>query len=370
MIARLELYFLDIIKKKRQGICPAVLRGLLYLLSFPYSIITASRNWVFDHGWLSRYSPPVPVVISIGNIVAGGTGKTPVTLMLAKEFYSDAPLAILSRGYRSQAEKMAVPLVLSRGQGPMHPPSYCGDEPYMLSQNLPKAFVFVGRDRHKASDMAARAGAQLILMDDGMQHRRVARDFEVVVMDACDPFGLGYFLPRGLLRENLQALARADLIIINHVYDQERFIGTKKTIEQYTKAPVVALKTEIEKIQDLHDREIAPIAGRNVGVFCGIAHPDYFVNTVQLEGARVVASHFIPDHMPCSPAGLSSFSDACQQLGAELLICTEKDRVKLVEPLNLGLPVGWIKMKLVFVEGKEHWDQFIQRAKTNLAHRL
>ncbi len=367
---RIELYFLDLIKGKRKGFLSYLLKAILYLLSWVYSFFVTCRNWVFDRGWVRRYYPPVPVVISIGNIVAGGTGKTPVTLMLAKEFYGESIISILSRGYRSKAEKMSTPVVLSRGQGPMHPASYCGDEPFMLAQNLPKAFIFVGKDRHKTSNMAAKAGVQLILLDDGMQHRRLARDFEVVVMDVYDPFGHGYFLPRGFLRESLKSLARADLIILNHVHDHERFIMTCQKIAKYTTAPVVATRTKVEKIVDFQHREVASIAGKKLGLFCGIAHPDYFETTARGLGAEIVALHTIPDHMDFDLDDLSAFSRRCAEQGAEFLVCTEKDRVKLVDTLELALPILWIKMQLEFVEGKTAWDEFIRRAKSDLARRL
>ena len=238
MLKHIEIYYLDLVTGKRKGFLAWLLKILLLPISWIYQFFVACRNWAFDRGWVRRYTPPVPVVISIGNIVAGGTGKTPVTYLLAKEFYDEVPLAILARGYRSKAENLSAPIVLSRGQGPMHPASYCGDEPFMLAQNLPKSFVFVGKDRHKASNMAAKAGVKLILLDDGMQHRRLARDFEVVVMDALDPFGQGYFLPRGLLREGLKSLSRADLIVLNHVYDHSRFIALRQKIARYTTAPV------------------------------------------------------------------------------------------------------------------------------------
>ena len=100
MLERVELYFVDLIKGKKRGLLVTFLKGFLWVLSWFYQGAVFCRNWVYDHGWMRRYSPPVPVVISIGNIVAGGTGKTPVTLLLAKAFYEDVPLAILSRGYR------------------------------------------------------------------------------------------------------------------------------------------------------------------------------------------------------------------------------------------------------------------------------
>lgn len=370
MLEQVELYFVDVINGKKKGLVAGLLRRCLHFLSWFYKGAVFCRNWAFDHGWLRRYSPPVPVVISIGNIVAGGTGKTPVTLLLAKAFYDEVPLAILSRGYRSKAERMSIPVALSRGQGPMHPASFCGDEPYMLAQNLPKAFIFVGRNRHKSSSMAAKAGAQLILLDDGMQHRRLARDFELVVLDSYDPFGQGYFLPRGFLREGMHSLARADLIILNHAHDHEAFLNLRKHIASYTKAPVVGTKTVVDAVLDLNGKGAASLSGKKVGIFCGIAHPEYFEQTVRDLGATIVARYFIPDHMDYEAENLVKFANQAALEGAEVLVCTEKDRVKLVEPLNLSLPVLWVRMRLSFVEGQTEWEEFIARVKSDLARRL
>jgi tetraacyldisaccharide 4'-kinase len=366
MLRYVEIYFLEVIKGQRKGLLALTIKVILLPLSWIFKFFVTFRNWAFDRGWLRRYTPPVPVVISIGNIVAGGTGKTPVTSLLAKEFYSDVPLAILTRGYRSKAEKMATPVVLSKGQGPMHPASFSGDEPYMLSQNFPKAFVFVGKDRHKASNMAAKAGVKLILLDDGMQHRRLARDFEIVVMDAFDPFGQGYFLPRGLLREGKKSLARADLIVLNHVRNHIQYMSLRQQIANYTTAPVVGTKTEVSQILDLNDQPFPSIKGKRAGIFCGIAHPDYFANTIKEQEAIIVESHFIADHVDYNFLHLSAFAKRCKEKGAEILICTEKDRVKLVESLDLPLPVVWVKMYLVFVEGETQWRAFVQRAKNTL----
>lgn len=370
MLKYVELYFLDVIKGKRKGVVPFFLRQLLWVLSGCYALFVAFRNWAFDRGFLRRYTPPVPVVISIGNIVAGGTGKTPVTLMLAQEFYGDVPLAILSRGYRSKAETLKVPLVLSCGQGPMHLASYCGDEPFMLAQNLPKAFVYVGKNRHEAANMAAKAGARLILLDDGMQHRHLARDLDLVVIDACDPFGQGFFLPRGLLRDNISSLKRAHLVVLNNVHDSDRLSAMRKQLSKWTKAPLVATRPDVLEIYDLQDQPVPSINGRRVGIFCGIAHPDYFENTIVNQGAHIVSRHFMADHSVDGFQELRSFAQECAAQGAEWLVCTEKDRVKLTGSLDLGMPVAWLKMQLVIVEGQEEWNAFVARAKSDLANRL
>lgn len=365
-----ELYILEIIKGKRKGFIASCLRPFLRLISRCFQLGVICRNWAFDHGWFKRYFPPVPLVISVGNIVAGGTGKTPVSLLLAQEFYQDFVIAILSRGYRSPAERLSHPIPLSLGEGPDYPASFCGDEPFLLSKNLPKALVFVGRDRDKASCMAAQAGANLILLDDGMQHRRLARDLEVVVMDASDPFGKGEFLPSGFLRDSCSSLVRADLIILNHVADTQHFESMKAAIQSHAEAPVVGARMDLVGILDLAENEISSLKGKKVGIFCGIAQPEKFKKTVEQLGAEIVDHFFISDHDGFSLDHLEEFAQRSLEKGAEFLICTEKDRVKLNDSTKCCLPICWVKMKLTLVEGIDHWNNFIQNAKTILTRRL
>lgn len=370
MLEKVELYFLDIIKGKRKGAVPAFLKMTLHMLSWGFQFGITCRNWAFDRGFLRRYFPPVPMVVSIGNIVAGGTGKTPVTLMIAQEFYRDFVIAILSRGYRSRVEHLRTPITLCQGNGPIHPATYCGDEPYLLAKNLPKAHVIVGKDRHKASNMAARAGAELILLDDGMQHRHLARDFDVVVMDSLDPFGQGFFLPRGFLRESASSLSRAHLIILNHVEDYPRFEEMREQLKDYTSAPVVGTRMEVLNVWDADGQSADSLSGKKVGVFCGIANPDYFHRTVTGLGAEVVCHETIPDHEGLSIERLTVFAQQCKEQGAERILCTEKDWVKFDSKSILPLPVGWVQMRLKLVAGEGEWNQFISHVKSNLSTRL
>lgn len=366
----MEYYFLSVITGKKKGVFASFLRGVLWILSLPFRWVIACRNWIFDQGWVCRYFPPVPVVISIGNIVVGGTGKTPVTLMIAQEFYQEFFVAVLSRGYRSQAEKLPIPIVLCKGEGPMQSAAFCGDEPFLIAQNLPKAFVVVGKDRHKASDIAAKAGAHVILLDDGMQHRRLARDFEVVVMDAGDPFGQGHFLPRGLLRESVKSLSRANLIILNHTASGDSFVSMKNHIAKYSSAIVVGTKMEVLQVETLEGNRIESIKGKKVGTFCCIAHPEYFERTITQEGAQIVKSIFAPDHMCFSTKELAAFAEKCKASGAELLLCTEKDRVKILDVKGLALPVAWVKMQLTLMEGMAEWTSFMANIKDDLRRRI
>lgn len=370
MQRQLERYFLNVITGKQKGIIASLLRLFLLFLSWPYRLVVACRNWVFDQGWVSRYFPPVPVVISIGNIVVGGTGKTPVTLMIAKEFYDEFLIGILSRGYRSQAEKLPIPVVLSKGEGPMQSASFCGDEPFLIAQNLPKALVVVGRNRHKASDIAARAGVHLILLDDGMQHRRLARDFEVVVMDSMDLFGQGHYLPRGFLREGVQSLSRADLIILNHIKDGSSFEEMKTMVNKHSKARVIGTYMELVQIETFSGEAVSSIKDKKVGIFCGIAHPEYFYKTVSQENSEIIDSIFTSDHMSLDFPTLEAFAIRCKEKGAEMLLCTEKDRVKILDLPPLALPVAWIKMRLKLIEGQKEWTGFVDQVKSDLRSRI
>ncbi len=362
----IEKKFQDIVSKKQKGWIACCLRLMLWIFSLPYRLYVNILNWMYNHNWLRRYCPPVPVVISVGNIVVGGTGKTPMTLKIAQEFYHDYVIAILSRGYRSPAEKLISPIMLSNRDGPMQSAAFCGDEPYLLSQRLPKAYVFVGKNRHKAADMAAREGVQLILLDDGMQHRRLARDFDVVVIDATDPFGQGHYLPRGFLREGCSGLSRASLLIINHVETRESFDKIKRQLMTYSSAPIIGTQVNVLGIKTLSDLPIESLEKMKIGIFCGIAHPDYFHRTVSSLGANIVHHAYVGDHKELTPQELVTFARECKELGAELILCTEKDKIKLSENIQLALPLAWLEIGIKIVEGEEQYQAFIDQIKARL----
>lgn len=362
IIEKLELYFKDIAQGKRRGFFVSLVKAILLPLSWGYGFGVNLRNRLYEQGWMRRYVPPVSLVISIGNIVAGGTGKTPITLLIARAFYEQFSIAILSRGYRSKAEKLEAPVILCEGHGPTLPASYCGDEPYLLAQRLPKAIVIVGGDRKKASFLAAKAGAQIILLDDAMQHRRLARDFDVVVVDVRDPFGQGYYLPRGFLRDEVSSLARAHLIILNHIHTPEQFHDVKKQVRHYSQAPVVGTQGYVTAIRDLKGEIVLLPEGAAVGMFCGIAHPEYFRKTLELQGLKVVDEYVLADHDTIREKELERFAQATVKKKGGWVICTEKDRVKLQDSLRLTLPILWVQLELKVVEGTEEWENFLKQA--------
>ncbi|MBS4164839.1 Tetraacyldisaccharide 4'-kinase [Candidatus Protochlamydia amoebophila] len=366
-LRKIEIYLKEIIKEKRKGKLSTFIKWILLPLSWIYGFVVSIRNWLYDQGWMKRYVPPVSLVISIGNIVAGGTGKTPVTLLLAQAFYERYTLAILSRGYRSKVEKLETPVILCEGQGPIFPASYSGDEPYIYAQRFPKSIVIVGRNRKKASFLAAKAGAQVILLDDAMQHRRIARDYDVIVIDVSDPFGRGYYLPRGFLREDAHSLSRADLLILNNIVDAEQFENVKNQLRAYSLAPIVGVKGIVCHPRDLKGCQIDNLHETKVAMFCAIAHPEYFKRTLESEGIKVVSEFCLPDHDEIKERKLELFALQSKELGAEWLICTEKDRVKLPDQMTLSLPIAWIQIDLTVIDGQNEWDSFLAQAEAKIS---
>lgn len=366
MLERWNQYCVKVVRGQEQGILPSLLKSLMILPSLGMHLVSSCRNWAFDKQYLSRYIAPVPLVISIGNLVAGGTGKTPVTIMLAQALAPEFPTAILSRGYHSPAEHLTLPIALSTGHGPQHPAQLCGDEPYLIAKTVPEAMVIVGKDRIASAQIAAQLGAQVILLDDGMQHRRLARDLDLVVLNARDPFGQGYLLPRGLLRESIHSLRRAHLILINHVQNEEQFDALCKQISYYSSAPVVGMRPELKGLTAYHGEAPTNLQNKRVGLFCGIANPEQFQEGLEKAGATIVTKRLLSDHQGLQTSHLLDFAEHSKQKGAEFLLCTEKDAVKLPDLPNLSLPIIAAQMRLTLISGEIHWSAFLNQAKQML----
>lgn len=324
-------------------------RAVLSPLSGMYKAGVHLRNWLYDRGWLDQKRGTLPVV-SIGNIVAGGSGKTQVILLLAQELMKTLKVAVLSRGYRSLAEKRKDPLHVDPI---VYSPKICGDESWMVAQRLKEVIVIAGKNRYAGANLAATKGAEVVLLDDGMQHRRLHRDMEIVVIDSEDPFGGGDFLPQGLLREDPKRLKVADLIVFIGQPSQD----LRERTRSLSQAPWI--QAEIRP-----DAEMADLEGAPVGLFCAIGHPERFVRTVSSLGCTVVSSHFFPDHAHISKKALEKFSSAAAAKGARFLVCTEKDKVKLSEfELELSLPVRPIKAELRIVENQKTWESAVAQVK-------
>lgn len=327
----------------------------LQLLSVLYRFIIALRNFGYDRGILPSQKLTATVV-SIGNVAAGGTGKTPLTQLLAACLQDQMHLGILTRGYRSQIEKRKGIKQISTGTGPLCSAEECGDEPFLLAQKT-KASIWVGPDRIKSGRGAIEQGIQCLLLDDGMQHRRLKRDFEIVIIDGRDPFSKGRFLPWGMLRDSPKRLKSATLIVATHVEDSAHFAQLQILISLYSRAPLVGSQISVLKRENFKPGK--------VGVFCGIGKPAYFLQTVRDLKSEIIDTLILDDHGALRQNQLEAFAENCLEKGAKAILCTEKDYVKLpkqqIEKLPLEIiPVG-IEMKIIF--GKEDWDHLIEKIK-------
>jgi tetraacyldisaccharide 4'-kinase len=346
----LESFCISIIEGKKRA---PLLRGALYVLSLGFQFISKIRNTLYDKRILGSYKSSL-FTVSVGNLVAGGTGKTPFVEKLVRDLDAKPGLvAILTRGYRSKTLKNLVEV--SAGYGPKVFAQEAGDEAYWLAKNT-NAQVLSGKNRVASAQYAEKASAKILVLEDGLQHRKIQRDVEIILLNAVDLWGKGYFLPRGYLRDSPKRLAEADFIVVTHL---EECHSDKKIVEEirrFSKAPVIGLSATYTCRRVLENSKI--------GAFCGIAKPDSFFCALNNKRAVIVDSLISEDHVLPSLKELALFADGCKKRGAEFLVCTEKDLVKLPKDLELSLPIETLKMEFDCVLNQNSWKEMVEMVKS------
>lgn len=331
----------------------------LWVASVGYKWGVTLRNWGYNRGWMRTLSPPLPL-LSVGNVVAGGTGKTPLTILLAQQLSKEMKVAVISRGYRSQRGSSSSPLVVSRGEGPCCAVAECGDEPYLIAKRVPQAIVVVHPHRFSACRVAQQLGAEFLLLDDGFQHRQLMRQWDVVTLNVQDPLSRGAFLPRGFLRDSPRALKRADLIVLMGAEDEASFQKGCEEIAPYVTAPIVGAQLHPSHLEGALEGNVEQIANKKIGAFCAIANPSRFYRSLEKKGGKVVERKSLPDHVPITEQELTEWSQRAEEKGAEILLCTEKDGVKL-PPLPLPCSLSWMVCQLKVNRGGSFWEELIQQ---------
>lgn len=322
---------------------------LLRPLSPLYRVAVTARARVYARGWLRSVRLDVPVV-SVGNLTFGGTGKTPTVIALARELVRRGRRpAVLTRGFGRASEE---PLLLL---GPSHaePVERTGDEPAELARRLPGVPIVVDADRVRGGRSAIGLGADVLVLDDGFQHLRIARDLDLVLIDAGDPWGGGRLPPRGRLREPLEALARASVLLVTKVPEAHRevveMISATASAAGCT-APVVAARLVVERVRtDDGWQPPQALAGRRVLAFAGLGRPGGFAELLETSGAEVVASRWFEDHHRYEGDELASLIAEAAALGATP-VTTGKDAVKL----PTDAPVWEVEAAMAAVDGS--WD--------------
>ncbi len=335
-------------------------RWLLSPAGLLYRAGVASRNAFYRRGILKPCHTGVPV-ISVGNLDAGGSGKTSFVAYLAGRMREAGwSVAVASRGYGGKRHD--VPLRVSAGDGPLADASVVGDEPVLLAALLPSAVVVVCRDRSAAVGYAKdRHGTDLAILDDGFQHRRIHRDLDLLLVDAREGLGNGRMMPLGPLREPMEEMRRADALVITGAAPDLRKSDAKirEVLRRLgVEIPLFFCERRVEGFLRVETEETVPAAalkGMRVLAFSGIARPLSFENDLRSLELSLVESVRFRDHQPFGASQVDRIRSAFRSSGADLAVTTEKDRMRLGS-VRLPLPLYTLRIRLVPRDESGFWN--------------
>jgi tetraacyldisaccharide 4'-kinase len=350
--------FRDLVSGRRRGLGAALMRAGLRLAETPYAWAMRWRNRRYDRGAAAVYRLDVPV-ISVGNLTLGGTGKTPLVYWLAQWFQGRAiPVAVISRGYHAR-------------QGDEHGQN---DEARELAARLPGVCHLQNPDRVAAARQAVgQFHCRAILLDDAFQHRRIARDLDIVLLDALEPLGFGHVFPRGTLREPLEGLRRADLVALSRadaLEPQERAELRRHIAQLAPQAAWLEMRHAPRALLSAGGagEPLESLQGRPVAAFCGIGNPAGFRHTLAACGYHVAAFREFPDHHGYTPHDLAELAQWAKASSAAALLCTQKDLVKLPVDQLGGLPLRAVAIDLEILAGREVLESRLEILARKVAH--
>jgi len=375
----LETFAIDVILGRRYGRRADALRGVLWLLSLLYLFLVQSRLWLYRNRIFRSHSHGC-LVISVGNLSVGGTGKTPVVELLARALQQGGRrVAILSRGYKSvprpfllrlldritKKKAVFVPRVVSDGQSLLLDSRTAGDEPFMLANNLRGVVVLVDRDRVKSGTYAIREfGADALILDDGLQYIRMRHGLEVVLIDRQAPFGNEFILPRGTLREPPRNLRRATHIFLTKCdgSDNSAIIGRIRAHNRT--ADIIECAHRPKHLRNLVTGEVKPLEflrGLRIGALSGIAVPESFENALRHLDAEIELSKSYTDHHRYTPREIETFLRRCARRDLDAAVTTEKDAVRIPRILDPEVPFYSLRVEIEILAGQSAWDRFVDR---------
>lgn len=359
----LERRVRDIIEERDQGRWPLI-KVMLQLVSFAYGATVRLRSALYERGVLATRRLPCRVV-AIGNLTVGGTGKTPMTVYVARQLQQQGKqVAVISRGYKGAAEKSGG--VVSDGRRILMGPAQAGDEPYMMAHQLPGIPILVGQDRYRSGWAAIkRFKPDVILLDDGYQHLCLHRDLNILLLDARRPFGNGRLLPCGKLREPVAAAKRADIIVFTRSQGPDVAPALPKAFPKDAPTfhaqhrPAFYRVTPIEEDKTSHiGTPLTPfepnaIAGHTVYAFSGIADNKGFRHLLESNGLEVVEFQEFADHYQYGKSDIEGIVQSSQTNSARWLATTEKDfyRIPQIDQMVSRLVV--VGVHIAFFQGDQ-----------------
>ena len=379
ILERFERYAVDVILERREGGRANALKFVLGGFARLYERAVQTRLGLYRRRLLRAQELGCPVV-SIGNLTVGGTGKTPVAEMLARELQiRGRRVAILSRGYksvprpfmqqlRSRLSKnldLFPPRIVSDGDQVLLDSRRAGDEPHMLAKNLPGVCVLVDKDRVKSGLHALRHfDSDLLLLDDGLQYQRLRHRLDIVLVDRQSPFGNEHLLPRGTLREPPGNLRRASYIIVTRcgAEPDDQLLARLRRLNRT--AAIIECNHAPRHWEDIRTGAKFPLdhlRGRHVGAMSGIARPESFEEGVRELGAIVEVTKAFADHHRFTKKEILRFLEWCDRRSLDALVTTEKDAVRFPEIDNPPVPMLFLRVEIEILRGREHWEELLGR---------
>ena len=372
----LELYTIDVILGRRAGAGAAVYGAFLQVLSWLFSIVAQTRLWLYRTRILHD-QPLGCLVVVVGNLTVGGTGKTPVVEKFARALRDRGrKVAILSRGYKSKAPPFwkkwwyglthteePPPRIVSDGERVLLDSEEAGDEPYMLARNLPGVIVLVDKNRVKAGAFAIKHfGCDTLVLDDGFQYLPLKGRLNLLLVDKTNPFGNGYLLPRGILREPVKHLTRASYVFLTKsrgVRDEE----LEAMIRKFNPAvEIIECAHKPQYLQRVGNGERLPLtalAGRRIGAFSGIAAPESFEAFLRETGATLAYTRRFLDHYRFTADDLGAVFAEARAAGAEVLVTTEKDAVRIAADAEFPLPCYYLRLEIEILRGAADFQEAV-----------
>jgi tetraacyldisaccharide 4'-kinase len=376
---QLETYVLAVIEDRLQGFFPSLLRWILKQLSRVFSVIVQIRLWMFRHG-LFRHHTLGCQVVSVGNLTVGGTGKTPVVEVFARSLQKQGrKVAILSRGYKRDEPPLwqrllnqilrrgeaVEPLVVTDGRRLLLDADTSGDEPYMLASNLNDVVVLVDKNRVRAGKYAIqRFGCDTLLLDDGFQYLPLKHQVDIVLVDRTNPFGNGFVLPRGILREPARNIRRASFIFITKA-NGDGSTELKEQIRRWNAtAEISECRHSPKYLQDVYTGERKPLEflrDRPVAAVSGIAIPKGFEDELIRLGGRLMYHKRYADHHRYTQQEILNVINKSIEREATAIITTEKDAVRFPMIERRDLPIYFLRVEIELLSGAEDFNACIAR---------
>lgn len=379
---KLEQYFIELIAERRHHTSDTVMRGILFFLSGFYKRIVAIRYFLY-RSRIYRNHAIGSLVISIGNLTCGGTGKTPVVEVFARTLTAKGrKVAILSRGYKSRdkrsfwtklrqkfssKQKLIPPRVVSDGKNLLLDSLRAGDEPYMLASNLRDVVVLVDKDRVKSGHYAvSEFQRDTLILDDGFQYLALRPHINIVLVDSTCPFNNHFMLPRGLLREPIRNIRRADYIFLTKSSGSPALRHLKAFLRKHNnRAEIIECRHHPKYLENVFKRDekmpLDTLNGKRIAAISGIANPASFEAFLKNFGAEIAVSEHFADHHRFSAQELIDFVNASHDAGVEMILTTEKDAVRIPRLDHCRIPVMFLRVEIDILSGHESFDQCITR---------